>query len=101
MSRRTDPGDDIWFPVTSVVALLVADGNARPVQSGLVSRAGCIGLEMLFPVTPTLGDAIIQIAGEMSVIPAALLRSVAVGRPAIHGALARFLTNFPLRRCKA
>ena len=91
LSSRSDPADEVWFPVTGVIALLVADDDGRQVQTGVVGPEGCVGLEMLFPETPALGEAMIQVAGEMSVIPAGLLRLAAEARPAIQTALSRFL----------
>jgi CRP-like cAMP-binding protein len=91
LSSRTDPATDIWFPKASVIALSVTDNEGRTVQTGIVGAEGCVGLEAMFPDTPVMADAWVQVAGEISVISAAHLRSAMEARPSIQGALVRFL----------
>ena len=91
LSSRSDTGNDVWFPHTGIVALTVIDADGRSVQTGLVGRDGCVGLEALFDRVPTLPDAIVQIDGPMSVIPAAQLRSAVRDRPSIQVPMSRFL----------
>jgi CRP-like cAMP-binding protein len=91
LSRRTASAPDIWFPNTGIIALSVTDTEGRTVQTGLVGSEGCVGLENMFPHKLAMADAWVQIAGEMSVIAAAPLRSALQARPAIQIVLARFL----------
>jgi CRP-like cAMP-binding protein len=91
ISSRTNPASDIWFPHVGVIALSVTDNEGRTVQAGLVGPEGCVGLENIFQLASPLGDAHVQIAGEMSVIAATRLRLILDERPWIHHLLARFL----------
>lgn len=91
VGRRTRPATEVWFPHSGVIALSLTDEQGRTVQTGVVGAEGCVGLETMFPQTPAMADAWVQIGGEMSVIPALHLRSALEARPAIQTALARFL----------
>jgi len=81
----------VWFPHTGVVALTATDAAGRSVQTGLVGKEGCVGLEALFGPTVTLPEAVVQIEGPMSVITANDLRAALSHRPSIQAALSRFL----------
>jgi CRP-like cAMP-binding protein len=83
LTSHSAPVNDIWFPHTGVVA--------RGVQTGLVGREGGIGLEALFGETAPLPDSVVQIEGAMSILSASALRRALSERPAIQGALSRFL----------
>jgi CRP-like cAMP-binding protein len=50
-----------------------------------------VGLETLFPGTPPLADAEVQVSGDMSVVPASHVRSALESRPAVQAAFSRFL----------
>ena len=89
--RRTEPGTEVWFPATGVVALSATDNEGRTVQTGIIGPEGCAGLESLFAGTLALADAIVQVPGEMSVISASHLRAAFDLRPAIQTVLFRFL----------
>jgi CRP-like cAMP-binding protein len=91
LTSRSDSGNDVWFPHTGIVALIAIDADGRSVQTGLVGRDGCVGLEALFDRVATLPDAIVQIDGPMSVIPATQLRSAVRDRPSIQVPISRFL----------
>jgi len=91
LSTRAELASEVWFPVTGVVALSITDNEGRTVQTAVVGPEGCVGVETLFPNTPALADATVQISGEMSVMPAAVLRSAVESRPAVQAALSRFL----------
>ena len=91
LSSRAEPATEIWFPLAGVIALTITDNEGRSVQTGLVGPEGCVGLETLFSGTPALADAEVQVSGDMSVIPAAHLRSALEARPALQAAFSRFL----------
>src|SRR6201995_3762475 len=74
LSTKSESPTKIWFPNSGVSALSITDGEGRTVQTGIVGSEGCVGLETLFPPTPILADAAVQVSGEMSVIPAPSLR---------------------------
>jgi CRP-like cAMP-binding protein len=98
LSTRTDPATEVWFPNVGVIALSVTDNEGRTVQSGVVGPEGCVGLEHMFAHVPAMADAWVQIAGEMSVIQAAALRSAlqARSRSPWHASC----SNCPLNRCR-
>jgi CRP-like cAMP-binding protein len=91
LAGRSLPPGDVWFPHTGVIALVATDAGGRSVQTGLVGREGGVGLEALFGDVAPFPDAVVQIEGAMSVIPANQLRSALAERPVIQTALSRFL----------
>jgi CRP-like cAMP-binding protein len=82
---------DVWFPHAGAIALITTDVSGRSVQTGLVGREGCVGLEALFGTRRPVPDAVVQIGGAMLVVPAAHLRTAFEARPDIQVALSRFL----------
>jgi CRP-like cAMP-binding protein len=91
LTSRTEPATEIWFPGTGVIALSVTDDEGRSVQTAVVGPEGCVGLEAVFGWTPGLADSTVQVAGEMSVIQAAHLRSAIESNAVVHAAFTRFL----------
>ena len=73
------------------VRLTTTDESGRSVQTGLVGREGCVGLEALFDTEPPLPDATVQIEGAMTVIPASHLRTALEDRPRVQAAMTEFL----------
>jgi CRP-like cAMP-binding protein len=61
------------------------------VQTGIVGREGCVGVDALFDSSPPLSDATIQVEGDMSVISAKQFRTAVNTRPRIQRALTKFL----------
>jgi CRP-like cAMP-binding protein len=91
LTNRSVPGSDVWFPHNGVIALIATDATGRSVQTGLIGREGCAGLEALFGWIPALPDAVVQIEGAMSVTAANQLQTALLERPSIQAALLRFL----------
>jgi CRP-like cAMP-binding protein len=91
LTSHSAPVHNIWFPHAGVVALIATDAAGRSVQTGLVGREGGIGLEALFGEAAPLPDSVVQIEGAMSILSASALRRALAERPAIQGALSRFL----------
>lgn len=91
LTSRAEPGTEVWFPHTGAVALTTTDETGRSVQTGMVGREGCVGVDALFAPAPVLSDAIMQVEGDMSVIPAKQFRTAVDGRPQLQRALSKFL----------
>jgi CRP-like cAMP-binding protein len=91
LSRRTEPVDELWFPVSGVIALSLTDAERRTAQSGLVGPEGCVGLESLYGRTLALVDATVMVCGEMAVVPAAHARAAVEARRGVEAAFSRFL----------
>lgn len=91
LSGRGHPSAGVWFPHGGVIALTLAEDGRRSVQAGLVGAEGCAGLERVFPHMPAMAEAVVQIPGAMTVVPAAALRAAAEARPHVQAVFARFL----------
>jgi CRP-like cAMP-binding protein len=88
---NSEPALDVWFPHSGAIALITTDSAGRSVQTGMVGREGCVGLETLFGDARPAADAVVQIEGTMSVISAAHLRTALDKRPSVLITLANFL----------
>jgi CRP-like cAMP-binding protein len=91
LASASEPGTEVWFPHTGTVALITTDASGRSVQTGLIGREGCIGLETLFGPNRSAPDAVVQIEGAMTVLPATHLRAAMDARPRVQIALSNFL----------
>jgi CRP-like cAMP-binding protein len=91
LTSRSEPGTEVWFPHTGAIALTTTDETGRSVQTGIVGREGCVGVDALFDSSPPLSDATIQVEGDMSVISAKQFRTAVNTRPRIQRALTKFL----------
>jgi len=87
----SEPALDVWFPHSGAIALITTDSAGRSVQTGMVGREGCVGLEALFGDGRPAADAVVQIEGAMSVISSAHLRTALDKRPSVLITLAKFL----------
>jgi CRP-like cAMP-binding protein len=90
LSTRAEPSTEVWFPMAGVVALSFTDTEGRTAQTGIIGPEGCIGCETLLHRASAMADAAVQVAGEMSVIPAAILRTAFESRPAVRAAFTHF-----------
>jgi CRP-like cAMP-binding protein len=86
-----EPGTGVWFPHTGAIALITTDASGRSVQTGLIGREGCVGLEGLFGERRSAPEAVVQIEGVMSVISAPHLKAAFNARPQVRIALSNFL----------
>jgi CRP-like cAMP-binding protein len=91
LTSRSERPTDIWFPHSGVVALGTTDADGRGTQPTFVGSEGCVGVEILLDQAPNLADAIVQIEGDISVIPAARFRSALKARPPIREAVQKYL----------
>ncbi len=97
LTRASQPGSDIWFPLTGAIALITSDAHGRSVQTGLIGQEGCVGLEGVFGERRVTPDAVVQITGEMSVIPLVHLRTLLDDRPPVQAAVSRFLCGMAMQ----
>jgi CRP-like cAMP-binding protein len=91
LTSVSEPGTDVWFPHTGAIALTTTDVSGRIVQTGIIGREGCVGLQAVLGGGPALTDAVVQIEGTMSVIPVGQLRIVMEARPRLQIAVSKFL----------
>lgn len=91
LAAVSDIGTDVWFPHSGAVALLSTDSSGRSVQTAIIGNEGCVGFDALFSGLRATQDAIVQIEGEMSVIPGTRLRAALEGSPNLQIALGTFL----------
>lgn len=91
LSSASAAATDLWFPHSGAIALITTDASGRSVQTGLIGREGCVGLQALFGEKPPMPEAVVQIHGAMSAISANHLLTFLDARPHLRIALSRFL----------
>ena len=64
------PIDQVYFPQTGMISLLVSTSDGEVVETSSVGREGAVGLQCGFGPRVSLARAIVQIAGRFSVISA-------------------------------
>lgn len=97
LTSRTEPGTEVWFPHAGAIALTNTDETGRSVQTAVVGREGCVGVDALFAPAPVLSDAIMQVEGDMSVISVKQFSTAIATRPQVQRALSKFLHGLAAR----
>ena len=64
------PIDQVYFPQTGMISLLVSTSDGEVVETSSVGHEGAVGLQCGFGPRVSLARAIVQIAGRFSVISA-------------------------------
>jgi CRP-like cAMP-binding protein len=78
---RGDPIDQVYFPHTGMISLLVAAGDGDMVETSSIGREGAAGLQGGLGGRVSFARAVVQIPGRFSVVPTSRLE-YAVNRSA-------------------
>jgi CRP-like cAMP-binding protein len=76
-----DPIEQIYFPQTGLISLLVVTKDGNAVEASTVGCEGAVGLQCGFGARRSFTRATAQIGGEFSTIPAARFAEVARESP--------------------
>jgi CRP-like cAMP-binding protein len=79
-----DPIEDIYFPLTGLLSLLVLGRNGSAIEAGTVGREGAVGLHGGLGGRRSFTRATTQIGGRFSTIRAARFEHIANGSAAIR-----------------
>jgi CRP-like cAMP-binding protein len=88
-----EPGDvidQIYFPLTGMISLLVATGDGEMVETTMIGREGAVGLQRAIGDRRSFTRAIVQIPGKFSTISAARFAQVAANNPALRELVFRY-----------
>lgn len=89
--RRESPITHCVFPFDSVISLVTRDSSGGGIETGVIGREGCAGIEGILGLDRALADAIVQMAGDAILVPLAAVREAAETTPALRRALLMFL----------
>jgi CRP-like cAMP-binding protein len=84
-----DPMDYVYFPQHGVVSLVVMMADA-PVEVAMIGREGLVGGGTAFGVKRATTDAIVQVRGRASRLPAARFRQAAEQSEALRELIGRY-----------
>ena len=83
-----DPIDQVYFPQSGMISLLVAIGGM--VETSSIGREGAVGLQCGFGPRPSFGRAVVQIPGSFSTILAARFERIVSCTPTLGDLIARY-----------
>ena len=89
--RRDAPITHFVFPLDAVISLVSRDSSGNGIETGVIGREGCAGIEAILGNELALADAIVQMPGEAASVPVRVLREAAAAHPTLQQALLGFL----------
>jgi CRP-like cAMP-binding protein len=72
-----DPIDRVYFPYTGLISLVVSLSTGQMIETGIVGRDSLVGTYSALDGKIAINKAIVQMAGVITVLPVAQLRSLA------------------------
>ena len=85
-----DPIEQIYFPQTGMISLLVTAGNGETVEVASIGREGAAGLQSGLGGRSSFTRAIVQIGGRFSVISAGRFEQAVSRSAALRGLVQRY-----------
>jgi CRP-like cAMP-binding protein len=88
-----EPGDTIdqvYFPATGMISLLVATNSGEQVETTMIGREGAVGLQCGLGGRRSFTRATVQVPGTFSTLAASRLRQVAGGSAALRELIFRY-----------
>ena len=79
-----NPIEQIYFPQTGMISLLITVGNGETVEVASIGREGAAGLQSGLGSRSSFTRAIVQIGGRFSVISASLFKQAVSGSAALR-----------------
>lgn len=86
-----DPIEQIYFPQTGMISLLVAIGDGEMVETASVGREGAVGLQAGLGGRLSFTRAIVQIAGKFSTIAASRFEHAVNRSPPLRDLIVRYM----------
>jgi CRP-like cAMP-binding protein len=86
-----DPIEQVYFPQTGMISLLLDIGDGEMVETASVGREGAVGLQAGLGGRLSFTRAIVQIAGRFSVIAASRLEQAASRSAALRETIVRYI----------
>ena len=85
-----DPIDQVYFPRTGMISLLVTTGDGRVVETCSIGREGAVGLQCGFGLRLSFTRAIVQIPGRFSAISEARFEYATTQSAALRDLILRY-----------
>ena len=85
--------EHVYFPEDAIISV-VRPANGELVEAGTVGREGMAGFAVLFGTTLTASKLTIQHAGEVVVVPFAVLHGLLPELPALRELIGRYILTF-------
>jgi CRP-like cAMP-binding protein len=88
---QEEPIQQVYFPTSGVVSLVVLMQDGRGVDAAVVGCEGMVGAPLVLGIDVTPWEATVQVAGEALQVPAAAFRQVMERDEALRELLLRFV----------
>jgi CRP-like cAMP-binding protein len=85
-----DPIDQVYFPQSGMVSLLVATGGGGMIETSSIGREGAVGLQCGFGPRLSLSRAVVQIPGKFSTISTSRFERTVSRTPALRDLIVRY-----------
>jgi CRP-like cAMP-binding protein len=86
-----EPIEQVYFPQTGMISLLVTTGDGDMVETSSVGREGGIGLQCGLGARSSFTRAVVQIPGRFSILPAVRFEYAASRSPALRDLVFRYI----------
>lgn len=91
LMRQDEPIEAVYFPVTSMISLLVTTDHQPQMEMATIGREGVIGASELIQAQGAMGLNLVQIPGAAVRIEADLFRKVIRSRPSVERLISQHL----------
>src|SRR5436190_2865617 len=95
------PISRVYFPISSVLSVLVQMGNGAEVEAGMVGNEGVLGLPLFLGATTTPHRAVVQIPGASWWMPAGAFREALRRSAPLRELLARYTQAYLVQVAQA
>ena len=92
--RQNATIQNVYFPLTSVISIIVSTSAGEVMEIGTVGNEGVVGVPISIDVDRAIGRAVVQFPGEAIVTSAARFRDLAIGDPAVALIINRYTYVF-------
>ncbi len=86
-----DPIDQVYFPQSGLISLLVVTGAGDMVETSLIGREGAAGLQAGYGPRQSLTRGVVQIGGKFSIISAARFEQATSRSVALRTTISRYI----------
>lgn len=84
--------DQVYFPQSGMISLLVVTNNGDLIETSIIGREGAVGLHRGFGERRSFTRATVQIPGRFSTIAARVFQEISSGTAAIRDMISRYST---------
>jgi CRP-like cAMP-binding protein len=89
--RQDEPVDSVYFPLTSMVSLLVTANNTPQMEMATIGNEGVVGASEVLQTQGAIGLNLVQVPGVALEVNAAKFQEIARTRPRVYSLMQQHL----------